>query len=311
MKKIITSIILIVSLSAFADVEIDFSLSDFCFKQPGVQERGNRYFFPNEPKGISATSICVHKDAYGQYQSKGKLKNGNMHGYWVMWHTNGQKQLEATFINGEADYAIGGTSWNEYGQILEQTKLNEGKLVSVERTYFDKTVSYNGKIQNQIESETNYVDEMKHGKLLTWHENGQLSAEFDYEDDEMHGKGLRWYSNGQLELERNYKNGLQDGRDIDWYENGQLKNTEVEFKDGKAYFKDGKWIQWYENGQKKSESVIVNNKANGKQKAWHENGQIESVGIFKDNKKEGKWSYWDENGVLLLRENLKDGERID
>ncbi len=85
----------------------------------------------------------------------------------------------------------------------------------------------------------------------------------------------------------------------------------MEFKDGKAYFKDGKWIQWYENGQKKSESVIVNNKANGKQKAWHENGQIESVGIFKDNKKEGKWSYWDENGVLLLRENLKDGERID
>ena len=76
MKKIITSIILFVSLSVFADVEIDFSLSDFCFKQPGVQERDNRWFLPNEPDGISALSICVHKDAYGQYQSKGKLKNG-------------------------------------------------------------------------------------------------------------------------------------------------------------------------------------------------------------------------------------------
>ena len=96
-----------------------------------------------------------------------------MHGYWVVWHKNGQKHIEATFINGEGDYAIGGTSWNKYGQILEQTKLNEGKIVSVERTYFDKTVSYNGKKQNQIKSEKNYVDEMKHGKGLRWYSNGQ------------------------------------------------------------------------------------------------------------------------------------------
>jgi antitoxin component YwqK of YwqJK toxin-antitoxin module len=311
MKKLLLLLFsLMFSLNSFADVELDFDLSDFCFKQPGVQERGNRYFFPNEPKGISATSICVHKYAYGQYESKGKLKNGSPHGYWVVWYENGQKKHEGTYINGEIDFAIGGTSWNEYGQISMQAKLNEGKLVSLERDYFDKTVLSNGKIENQIKSEINYVDEMKHGKELTWYENGQLSSETNYLDDMRNGKALYWYENGQLSSEINYKDNQWNGLYIEWYENGQLKHTEVDYKDGEAVLKDGKWIQWYENGQKKSESVIVNNMTNGKETSWHENGQIKSVGNFKDNKKEGKWSYWDTNGVLSLRENRKNGERI-
>jgi antitoxin component YwqK of YwqJK toxin-antitoxin module len=311
MKKIITSIILFVSLSVFADVEIDFSLSDFCFKQPGVQGRDNRWFFPNEPDGISALSICVHKDAYGQYQSKGKLKNGRPHGHWDSWHTNGQKEFEGTFIKGEIDFAIGTSQWNEYGQISMQAKLNEGKLVSLERDYFDKTVLSNGKMENQIKSEINYVDEMRHGKNLYWYENGQLSAEVIFKDDMRNGKALYWYENGQLSSEINYKDDQWNGLYIEWYENGQLKHTEVDYKDGEAVFKDGKWIQWYENGQKKSESVIVNNITNGKETSWYENGQIEKVGIYKENKKEGKWTYWDESGETMVYEIYKDGELVN
>ena len=103
MKKLLLLLLLSTSFSAFADVEFDFDLSDFCHKQPGVQERDGRWFFPNEAEGITATSICVYKDAYGQYQSKGKLKNGSTHGYWVAWYENGQKDFEVNFINGEID----------------------------------------------------------------------------------------------------------------------------------------------------------------------------------------------------------------
>ena len=56
-----------------ADSYLDFSLSDFCYLHPGVQERGGVYYFPNEDVGISATSICVFKNAYGQFRSKGEL----------------------------------------------------------------------------------------------------------------------------------------------------------------------------------------------------------------------------------------------
>jgi hypothetical protein len=99
MKKIITSIILIVSLSAFADVEIDFSLSDFCYQQPNVQYRNGVYYFPNESVGITDTSICVYKDAYGQYSSKGNIVKGYFDGLWTGWDRNGEIWLETYYIN--------------------------------------------------------------------------------------------------------------------------------------------------------------------------------------------------------------------
>ena len=41
--------------------------------------------FPNEETGITASSVCVYRDAYGQYQSQGKLKNGKEDGKWTRW----------------------------------------------------------------------------------------------------------------------------------------------------------------------------------------------------------------------------------
>ncbi|SVE44358.1 uncharacterized protein METZ01_LOCUS497212, partial [marine metagenome] len=188
MKKLLILLLLSTSFSAFADSDsdLDFTLSDFCHKQPGVQERDGRWFFPNEAEGITATSICVYKDAYGQYALKAKLKNGRFHGYSIGWHENGQKEFEGTFIHGELDGET--ISWNANGQITAQANLKEGKLVTgVIRTYFDKTLFYDGKIQNQLESEQNYKDEMLNGKTLYWYENGQISSETNYKDDKLDG----------------------------------------------------------------------------------------------------------------------------
>jgi len=115
MKKLLILLLLSTSFSVIAEEDIDFTLSDFCHKQPGVQERDGRWFFPNEAEGITATSICVYKDAYGQYKAKANLKNGRFHGYSIGWHENGQKEFEGTFINGELDGET--ISWNANGQI--------------------------------------------------------------------------------------------------------------------------------------------------------------------------------------------------
>ena len=64
MKKLLILLLLSTSFSASADSHLDFELSDFCYKQPGVQDRQGVLYFPNEEKGISDTSICVYKDAY-------------------------------------------------------------------------------------------------------------------------------------------------------------------------------------------------------------------------------------------------------
>ena len=76
MKKLLILLFLSTSFSTFADSHLDFTLSDFCYEQPDVQDREGVLYFPNEEVGITATSICVYKDAYGQYESKGELIKG-------------------------------------------------------------------------------------------------------------------------------------------------------------------------------------------------------------------------------------------
>ena len=66
MKKLLI-LLFSTSFSTFAGSQLDFTLSDFCYQQPNVQDRGGVYYFPNEEVGITDSSLCVYKDLYGQY----------------------------------------------------------------------------------------------------------------------------------------------------------------------------------------------------------------------------------------------------
>jgi len=61
MKKLLILLLLSTSFSTFANSHLDFSLSDFCYMMPKVQDRGGVYYFPNEEVGITAGSLCVYK----------------------------------------------------------------------------------------------------------------------------------------------------------------------------------------------------------------------------------------------------------
>ena len=209
MKKLLILLLLSTSLSSFADY-LDFTLSDFCYQQPNVQDRGGIYFFPNEEVGITAVSLCVYKDQYGQYESKGKLKNGSQDGEWTEWYENGQISSEANYKNGELDGKW--TTWYKNGQLYNEMNFKDGEAV---------------------------------GKWTGWHENGQMKYESNWKDDvvadgKKDGKHTEWYENGQKSYEGNYIDGKADGKWTVWFDNGQ-KSSEKELKDGK---KDGKWIEW-------------------------------------------------------------------
>ena len=101
MKKLFILPLILSSFSTFADGHhlMDFSLSNFCYQQPNVQYRNGVYYFPNESVGITDTSICVYKDAYGQYSSKGNIVKGYFDGLWTGWDRNGEIWLETYYIN--------------------------------------------------------------------------------------------------------------------------------------------------------------------------------------------------------------------
>ena len=177
-----------------ADSYLDFSLSDFCYLHPGVQERGGVYYFPNEDVGISATSICVFKNAYGQFRSKGELINGIFDGNWTWWNMNGQKLKKANYINGNLEGKR--TWWYENDQI--KTEVN----------------SKNGNLE---------------GKQTWWYENGQIAYELNYKNGNLEGKETWWYENGQKVREKNYKNDKLVTTYI-YHENGQIF-SERNYKD--------------------------------------------------------------------------------
>ena len=220
MKKLLTLLLLSTSLPTFADSHLDFTLSDFCYQQPDVQNRGGVYYFANEEVGITANSICVYKDSYGQYQSKGRLKNGK--------------------YDGKVNY------WYEDGQIKTERIYKDGKLVSqTDYLYYENGQEF---------AELNYKDGKKDGKWTFWYKNGRKDEESYYKDGDLVNETIFKYNylTGQI-TGQSYKDGKKDGKWTKWYKDGE-KKYEKNYKDGK---KDGKWTEWDENGQIKS---VVNYK---------------------------------------------------
>ena len=174
MKKLLLFLLVIINTSSFSNsaVVLDFYLSDFCYRQDGVQERNDRFYFPNEEEGITAFSICVYKDKLNQYFSKGHLKNGNQDGKWIWYFENGQRAMEVIFKDGQ-----GGDSffWNKNGQMSSKKRI---------------------------------MREDGNEKLWThWYENGQKKSESYWKDGQLNGIRTEWNYDGTQKFVSNWENG--------------------------------------------------------------------------------------------------------
>ena len=287
MKQLLILLLISTSFSVSADSHLDYELSDFCYKHPGVQDRDGVYYFPNEEVGITAESVCVFKDAYGQYESKGDLVDGLKNGEWKEWSQNGELLEEKFYIDG----VTGTIACLDYTQNI--ITLNDEPFTGlIICKYEDVGIGLQGNTINgkkegrftifyengQKLEETNYKDGKADGKQTWWNEDGQKVAESYFKNGKLDGTATSWHNNGQKAKVSHFKNDQEDGKIIDWYENGQ-KMFERTIKDGWEY---GKQTVWYENGQKMYEGNSEEGKAYGKHTSWHENGQIKSVKFFRD-----------------------------
>ena len=196
MKKLLLTLLLSTSFSAFSDSHVDivsffemdkmdFTLSDFCYLQPNVQDRNGVYYFPNEEVGITATSICVYKEAYDQRASKGNLKNGKFDGKWTTLYENGQKKVEGKFKDDKRDGKW--THWEWNGLISKEANYKDGNGILTIYEYHDNGL---------ISKEANYKDHV-----------GLFFGSYLSEIYKKHGKETLWYKNGQIKSEKNYKDG--------------------------------------------------------------------------------------------------------
>jgi len=234
------------SFNSYGGSFIDFSLSDFCYQQPDVQDRGGVYYFPNESVGITASSLCVYKDLYGQYMSKVELLNGQFDGKFIRWWENGGKHQEKNYKDGKLD-----GKWTETwsgGRVMFERNYTDGNLdTETTFSYYD-----NG----QIETKYNYKDTHLDGEQTVWYKNGQIRLQYNATGL---GKVTGWYENGQIKSDGIFNDGKLDGKETSWYENGQMRG-ESNYKDGK---KDGKWTWWLSDGLKWKEAIFINDEIVG------------------------------------------------
>ena len=184
-KLLILLFLLPLSFSTLADNHHlrDFSLSEFCYEQPDVQNRNGVYYLPNQSVGITATSICVYKDAFGQHSSKGNIVKGYFDGLWTGWTRNGEVWLETYYINRKVvpiicrddllDFFKDETYYDEYGEPLTAFNRCNSGVSDVLTTYGKGAEIINGKreglwrVNNEDRSfSLNYINGKLNGKVV-------------------------------------------------------------------------------------------------------------------------------------------------
>jgi hypothetical protein len=98
----------------------------------------------------------------------------------------------------------------------------------------------------QLAAEGSYIDGLKQGLWLSWHENGKLASQGVMIDDQKHGPWMQWHSNGNVESQGSYNHGQEQGLWSFWYADGQ-KEMEGHYVDGKM---DGVWTTWTPSGER-------------------------------------------------------------
>ncbi|MCL2329051.1 MAG: tetratricopeptide repeat protein [Bacteroidetes bacterium] len=284
------------------------------------------------PDGSEADFVSYN--TMGGIERKGALKNGELHGVILNYHTNGVLASRVTYTKEESiDTAY---FYNPSGQLTATNfyKNNEhtGKI-----TYFD-----NG--QKRVVS--NYVDGKLNGKYDTYFANGTQSLDGVAKNDNLDGVATYHHRTGARSDLQNYRNGKQVGEQKEWYPNGQLKSVHsynnagllsgwykdyysngvlkdsVFYNDkgelhGTAYYydTDGKlyYTTTYKNG--KEESYIYYNKAGEKTRTsslkdgtfatYYPNGAVRKTGVLKNGLNEGTWTGYDSQGRVWYTENFQ------
>jgi len=85
-------------------------------------------------------------------------------------------------------------------------------------------IKYYRNINGTVYNITNYVDGIKHGKTIYYHENGNIETEASYVNGILQGESRNYYDNQQLKGISYHTQGLFMTTRSEYYKNGNLKN---------------------------------------------------------------------------------------
>ncbi|MFP5471023.1 MAG: toxin-antitoxin system YwqK family antitoxin [Bacteroidia bacterium] len=175
---------------------------------------------------------------------KGSFVNDKPVGKFTYYHTNGKLMSESNYVANSNVcrtrlYDIEGVLM-AYGKYVNQVKDSTW-------TYY----SFNG---GKVIGREDYQNGQRHGKKITYYENGNIYEEIPFENNVEQGTWNMYYSDGKVKVTAKYVDGNLDGKIVYYYSNG---NIEVE-----GFYKDavenGFWRFYDVNGRIEKEAYYKN-----------------------------------------------------
>ncbi|MDG1840799.1 MAG: hypothetical protein P8I93_00465 [Crocinitomicaceae bacterium] len=242
----------------------------------GINIGGNVLAKVNYINGkISGAFTTYHKNSKPELE--GNIKDGDYHGLWKYYHSNGNLKSEGHYKNRWKK--IG--NWKYYhanGNLESEGNCEDGNCVGYWKYY-----NYLGLLKAEGNLDGNYdggyyrVDLWK-----TYHFKGKLKSEGSYKDGKQIGLWKTYHGNDTLSSIGKYDGGSKHGLWKCYHDNGKLKsNGKYDYS-----YKVGDWVYYHDNGNKSA------------------------LGSYSDGggyKKEGKWSYYDKNNILIANANYIKG----
>ncbi|MEX0938744.1 MAG: toxin-antitoxin system YwqK family antitoxin [Pirellulales bacterium] len=199
-------------------------------------------------------------DAKQHIISKWEFVDGQRNGVGTWYYPNGRKLREIAYRDGDMDGDF--LQWNPDGSLAEKVSYQLGRKLAPKTEYHQGT--------QRKKSEGMYLYRKDIIKVADDWWNCQPAQYTKHGKDERHGRWVSWHENGAKEMEGEFKSDLQVGKFTWWHANGQ-KMSEGYYEEGKMV---GRWIWWHPNGQKRNEGEYVDGAPSGRWTWWETDGRV-------------------------------------
>lgn len=158
----------------------------------------------------------------GQKEKEKHYINGELSGVHYEWYENGQLKLEQNFFNGtQIDVCL---EYLENGNLKRKKFYKNGLINGIVYVLWD----FRGNlVDGGVYSETEYQNDMKHGKEIVFYPNGTKMRAGNCKNGEEEGERIWWNKNGTISIKEFYKNGELDGERFLYDDHGQLESVQL------------------------------------------------------------------------------------
>lgn len=261
-------------------------------------------------------STGIASPAHAEYYKNavegiGGMNNGQRHGKWRWYHTNGTLSAEGDYNNGKKT-----GNWKYYsntGIFITTENHDTGELTdwypdgTMKVHYFLKDKKVEGEITfyypcGALSERRTHKDSKRTGKAQMYYENGVIKSEYEYDDDKLTNNWVDYDERGKVIGKVGYKNGERDGLFERYWPNGKLKDRYT-YKSGKA---DGPAEGHHDNGMLQFKGQFANGAAVGEWNYYNRKGEKEVRNYDTEGKLDGENTFYHDNKIYTKNIYTKD-----